>query len=174
MPRTKRAWQDVLRYDCQNKPSQSTLKRYYNEWRRENGLPAERCDNPECVFYKKKLEWNGKPLTLTLDHRNGNPYENSPSNLRYLCPNCDSQLPTKGGRNKGRVRARQEMGYTLVDAVSKFLEHFWHIWPNKVGVEDRVSIKAVSPRQEEQAESGSPSLPDGPGVPSGGSDDKLL
>ena len=44
--------------------------------------------------------WNGKPLVLILDHINGNPEDNRYENLRFVCPNCNSQLPTFTGRNK--------------------------------------------------------------------------
>lgn len=38
--------------------------------------------------------WNGKPLTLQLDHIDGNRYNNDLDNLQILCPNCHSQTPT--------------------------------------------------------------------------------
>ena len=44
--------------------------------------------------------WNGKPLVLILDHINGNAEDNRYENLRFVCPNCNSQLPTFTGRNK--------------------------------------------------------------------------
>lgn len=37
---------------------------------------------------------NGRPLTLQLDHRDGNRFNHCPSNLRWLCPNCHSQTET--------------------------------------------------------------------------------
>ncbi len=43
--------------------------------------------------------WNDKPLTLRLDHKNGINNDHRLDNLRFACPNCDSQLPTYGGRN---------------------------------------------------------------------------
>lgn len=45
-------------------------------------------------------EWNGKELTLQLDHINGINNDNSLENLRILCPNCHSQTNTYAGKNK--------------------------------------------------------------------------
>lgn len=45
-------------------------------------------------------EWNGQPLTLELDHIDGDPTNNEISNLRFLCPNCHSQTETNKGKNK--------------------------------------------------------------------------
>jgi len=35
-----------------------------------------------------------KPLTLQVDHRDGDRFNNSDDNLRWLCPNCHSQTDT--------------------------------------------------------------------------------
>lgn len=48
-------------------------------------------------------EWNGQPITLELDHINGNPGDDRRDNLRWLCPNCHSQTETFRGRNMKRV-----------------------------------------------------------------------
>ena len=80
---------------------------------RTEPLPR-RCDNPNCTFYDNPLSWNGKQLPLILDHLKGNRRDNRPENLRYLCPNCDSQLLTRGGGNKGRVRDITENGFSLI------------------------------------------------------------
>lgn len=38
--------------------------------------------------------WCGKPISLELDHIDGNGYNHVLSNLRLLCPNCHSQTET--------------------------------------------------------------------------------
>jgi hypothetical protein len=96
----KRTWRDVLRYAP---ASRSTVRKFYAEYRREHGIP-ERCDNPSCTFYTNQLRWNGARLPLVLDHIDGVSKDNRPTKLRYLCPNCEAQLLTRGGRNKGRVQ----------------------------------------------------------------------
>jgi hypothetical protein len=49
-------------------------------------------------------EWKNKKLTLHVDHINGDSSNDSPENMRLLCPNCHSQTPFLGGANKGRGR----------------------------------------------------------------------
>lgn len=92
--------------------SRSTVRRQYLRWRLERGLPV-RCDIETCTFHTQPLSWLGKPLPLILDHINGNRLDNSPKNLRYLCPNCDSQLSTRGGKNRGRVLEATQGSYVL-------------------------------------------------------------
>lgn len=102
----------ILKYSSK-KISQSTVRRCYDKWRQEQNLPR-RCDNPGCAFHDQPLMWNGKQLPLILDHIDGNRRDNRPESLRYLCPNCDSQLATRGGANKGRVRRIEENGFLLI------------------------------------------------------------
>ena len=52
-------------------------------------------------------EWNGKPMPLILDHINGENNDNRIENLRFVCSNCDSQLPTYKSRNIIRTRGRE-------------------------------------------------------------------
>lgn len=55
----------------------------------EFGLKESKCE--KCGL---ELVWNNKPLSLQLDHINGDRRDNRLINLRILCPNCHSQTST--------------------------------------------------------------------------------
>ncbi len=46
--------------------------------------------------------WFGSPLTLDVDHIDGDFHNNQRANLRFLCPNCHRQTPNFAGRSRGR------------------------------------------------------------------------
>jgi hypothetical protein len=71
--------------------SQSTLRRYYKK-----GNYSEY----KCAICGLDPVWNGKELVLTLDHINGKNSDHRLNNLRWVCPNCDRQLPTYGTKRK--------------------------------------------------------------------------
>ena len=74
---------------------QSVLRRYY--------LKMD-CIEYKCSICGQEPFWNGKKLTLTLDHINGKNKDNRLENLRWVCPNCDRQLPTYGSKNKEKKK----------------------------------------------------------------------
>ena len=55
-----------------------------------------------CAMCGLESVWEDKPLTLQLDHVNGDHYDNRVGNLRLVCPNCHSQTETFAGRNAVR------------------------------------------------------------------------
>jgi len=102
--RKGRAQSEVLCYRLGG-ASQGTVRRHYLRWRQEQDPPLpKRCDNPLCFFHTNPLIWNRKEIKPILDRINGNNSDNRPKNLRLLCPICDSQLETRGGANKGRIK----------------------------------------------------------------------
>lgn len=60
------------------------------------GLLNAKCYARDCQV---STQWLDKPISLHLDHINGNPKDNRLENLRLLCPNCHSQTSTYCGRN---------------------------------------------------------------------------
>lgn len=54
--------------------------------------------NYECSICKLN-SWLDKPISLQLDHIDGNPFNNLIENLRLLCPNCHSQTSNFAGKN---------------------------------------------------------------------------
>lgn len=63
--------------------------------------------------------WQGKPLTLELDHIDGNNQNNKRSNQRCLCPNCHSQTPNWRGRNSTGTHEKKISDEKLLKALKK-------------------------------------------------------
>ncbi len=121
--------EEVLQYRPTPR-SRSTVGRHYAQWRAQKGIPI-RCDVQACPFHTEPLVWLGKTLPVILDHVSGNNLDNSPKNLRYVCPNCDSQFSTRGGANRGRVQEAAEGTFVLM---SRDGRRHYHLIPEPVHI----------------------------------------
>lgn len=84
---------DNVLFSANTKVSRGTIKRAILR----RGLIENKCSCCGMLPF-----WNGKPLVFVLDHINGINNDNRLDNLRFVCSNCDSQLPTYKGKNKGK------------------------------------------------------------------------
>ena len=84
-----------------------TCRRHFKLKLLDAGLLEARCYADGCTITDT---WNGKPITLQLDHINGNSDDNRLENLRMLCPNCHSQTETFGGRNTKKKKLLESEG----------------------------------------------------------------
>lgn len=58
-------------------------------------------------------DWLSQPITLEVDHIDGNNTNNNLGNLRLLCPNCHSQTDTWRGRNVNTGKRKFPEDYML-------------------------------------------------------------
>ena len=81
--------------------SRSNLKRRLYE----AGLKERRCE-----LCGQDEIWNGRRMSLIIDHVNGVRDDNRLENLRIVCPNCAATLDTHCGRNVPRERNCKRCG----------------------------------------------------------------
>jgi 5-methylcytosine-specific restriction endonuclease McrA len=56
-------------------------------------------------------EWQEKPISLQLEHIDGNAVNQTEDNLTLLCPNCHSQTESYAGKNRGKGRHSRRIRY---------------------------------------------------------------
>ena len=98
--------EDILKENCRHQ--RTVLRRYIIK----NNLIPYKCAICGCT------EWQGKTLSLELDHINGVNNDNRLENLRFLCPNCHSQTLTYGSRNQ-QLNSSE---YDIPDDLRKMVE----------------------------------------------------
>jgi hypothetical protein len=112
---------------CKNSKCKSKIKNIiFNKSLMEN----------RCCMCKTEPVWNGKQLTLQLDHINGDTCDNRIENLRLLCPNCHSQTETYCGKSRKSKIVADRIN---IDVLKDIL--------TKNNIEDVLKIMKISRKQ---------------------------
>ena len=117
--------EDILKENC--KHQRTVLRRYVIK----NNLIPYKCAICGCT------EWQGKTLSLELDHINGINNDNRLENLRFLCPNCHSQTSTYGSRNQQANSSE----YDIPDDLRKMVEEKYDEVKSVKKVSSRLGIR---------------------------------
>ena len=64
-----------------------------------------------CAICGQQPFWNGKSMILIMDHIDGDNQNHDLSNLRWVCGNCNVQLPTTNARNP--YHANHELNHCI-------------------------------------------------------------
>lgn len=97
-----------------------------------------------CSLCGQDENWVTGKLSLVLDHINGDNTDNRLENLRFVCPNCDSTLPTFKGRNiknknnkkeekqKLKQNKLKEIEQSLISSKIDFSKKTWGVEVSKI------------------------------------------
>lgn len=88
--------------------------RKISSWKLKNRLLEEHLKENVCEICGIS-EWNGKPISCQLHHKDGDNTNNSLDNLQMLCPNCHSQTDNFAGRKNRKHSARRRKHISNID-----------------------------------------------------------
>lgn len=124
----------------------------YNRYHLKIRLIKDNILQNICSICGQLPEWNGKPLSLQIDHINGISNDNRIENLRILCPHCHSQTDNFAGKHTKILRHCSECGNLIHkrskkcrSCSSKSRDNKFKInWPTIEELKELLSISSYS------------------------------
>lgn len=106
----------------------------YNRRSLKRRLYCSKLKQPICELCGQDELWNGRKMSLILDHINGIHNDNRLENLQIICPNCNATLDTFAGKNtKKRIeKAKKKLSKTVYIPKTRI------VWPSKEELEIRI------------------------------------
>jgi hypothetical protein len=95
----------------------------YNRRQLKERLYDEGLRQRRCEMCGQDEEWNGRHMSLILDHINGIATDNRLENLRIVCPNCAATLDTHCGRKNRLPRERRSCLHCGAEFFAKYDSH---------------------------------------------------
>lgn len=90
----------------------------YSRTSLKHRLYEEGIKERKCELCGQNENWNGKKISLILDHKNGTHDDNRLWNLRIVCPNCNATLDTHCGKNNSkRSKKLIENNFNINDVI---------------------------------------------------------
>ena len=96
-------WKNSIKL-CYEKKYKSKSFDELSIWQKRKRILEEQNNTcADCAL----SEWKCKPISLEVDHKDGNTDNNTRENLWAICPNCHSTTDTWRGRNKPRYNGQK-------------------------------------------------------------------
>ena len=124
---------------CENSPhTRAVIRRFVLK---NNLIPYK------CSCCGNEGMWLDKPLSLQLDHINGNCSDHRLENLRWLCPNCHVQISTHGSKNEAYASTRIAKQYNITPELRKLIIDKYKELGSQQKVSDALNISKNAIKQ---------------------------
>ena len=124
---------------CENSPhTRAVIRRFVLK---NNLIPYK------CSCCGNEGEWLDKPLSLQLDHINGNCSDHRLENLRWLCPNCHVQTSTHRSKNEAYASTRIAKQYNITPELRKLIIDKYKELGSQQKVSDALNISKNAIKQ---------------------------
>ena len=124
---------------CENSPhTRAVIRRFVLK---NNLIPYK------CSCCGNEGMWLDKPLSLQLDHINGNCSDHRLENLRWLCPNCHVQTSTHRSKNEAYASTRIAKQYNITPELRELIIDKYKELGSQQKVSDALNISKNAIKQ---------------------------